>query len=104
MTRIRPTAYPAQLLYPLASTNDYFMPTNGVFANYYNAKINVCGQCHNDAGASWTNTAAPPHASPQYNMLLGNDWRTGPRRGRITSRPPMPSCWPTSAWIATCKR
>ena len=39
------------------------MPTNGVFANYYNAKINVCGQCHNDAGASWTNTAAPPHPS-----------------------------------------
>jgi hypothetical protein len=64
-------AYPAQLRYPLASTNDYFMPTNGVFTNYYNARINVCGQCHNDAGASWTNTAAPPHSSPQYNMLLG---------------------------------
>jgi hypothetical protein len=25
--------YPAQLRYPLASTNDYFMPTNGVFAS-----------------------------------------------------------------------
>jgi hypothetical protein len=64
-------AYPAQLRYPLASTNDYFMPTNGVFTNDYNASINVCGQCHNDAGASWTNSAAPPHSSPQYNMLLG---------------------------------
>jgi hypothetical protein len=63
--------YPAQLRYPLASTNDYFMPTNGVFTNYYNAKINVCAQCHNHAGASWTNSAAPPHSSPQYNMLLG---------------------------------
>jgi hypothetical protein len=63
--------YPAQLRYPLASTNDYFMPTNGVFSNYYNASINVCGQCHNDAGASWTNSAAPPHLSPQYNLLLG---------------------------------
>ena len=64
-------AYPAQLRYPLASTNDYSMPTNGVFSSDYNARINVCGQCHNDAGASWTNTAAPPHSSPQYNMLLG---------------------------------
>jgi hypothetical protein len=63
--------YPAQLLYPLASTNDYFMPSNGVFATYYNPKINVCGQCHNDVGASWTNTAGPPHPSSQYNMLLG---------------------------------
>jgi hypothetical protein len=42
-----------------------------VFSNYYNASINVCGQCHNDAGASWTNSAAPPHLSPQYNLLLG---------------------------------
>jgi hypothetical protein len=33
----------------------------------------VCGQCHNDTGASWTNTAAPPHFSAQYNMLLGTD-------------------------------
>jgi hypothetical protein len=64
-------AYPAQLLYPLASTNDYFMPTNGSFASHYNPKINICGQCHNHAGASWTNSAAPPHPSSQYNMLLG---------------------------------
>jgi hypothetical protein len=63
--------YPAQLRYPTASTNDYFMPTNGVFANDYNAGINICGQCHNDTGASWTNSAAAPHLSLQYNMLLG---------------------------------
>jgi hypothetical protein len=63
--------YPAQLLYPLASTNDYFMPSNGAFTTYYNTKINVCGQCHNDRGESWTNTAAAPHPSSQYNMLLG---------------------------------
>ncbi|MGA2555894.1 MAG: multiheme c-type cytochrome [Verrucomicrobiota bacterium] len=63
--------YPAQLRYPLASTNDYSMPTNGVFSNYYNASINVCGQCHNDAGASWTNSGAAPHLSPQYNLLMG---------------------------------
>ncbi len=63
--------YPAQLRYPIASTNDYFMPTNGTFASHYNAKVNVCAQCHNHAGASWTNSAAAPHHSPQYNMLLG---------------------------------
>jgi formate-dependent nitrite reductase cytochrome c552 subunit len=65
--------YPAQLRYPVASTNDYFMPTNGVFASYYNPQINVCGQCHNDTGASWTNNSGPPHYSAQYNMLLGTD-------------------------------
>jgi hypothetical protein len=62
---------PAQLRYPLASTNDYFLPTNGAFASHYNTNINVCGQCHNHAGASWTNSASPPHPSSQYNMLLG---------------------------------
>jgi hypothetical protein len=64
-------AYPAQLRNPIASTNDYFLPTNGVFLTQYNPKINVCGQCHNHAGASWTNNASEPHHSPQYNMLLG---------------------------------
>ncbi|MGA2749021.1 MAG: multiheme c-type cytochrome [Verrucomicrobiota bacterium] len=63
--------YPAQLRYPVASTNDYFMSTNGTFASQYNPAINVCGQCHNDTGASWTNTLSAPHPSSQYNMLLG---------------------------------
>jgi hypothetical protein len=63
--------YPAQLRNPVASTNDYFMSTNGTFLSQYNSKINVCGQCHNHAGASWTNNACEPHHSPQYNMLLG---------------------------------
>jgi hypothetical protein len=66
-------AFPAQLRYPLASTNDYFMPTNGAFATSYNPNINVCGQCHNDTGASWTNSAAPPHPSAHNNKLLGTD-------------------------------
>ncbi len=64
-------AYPAQLRNPLASTNDYFMSTNGAFASQYNPKINICAQCHNHAGASWTNNACEPHHSLQYNMLLG---------------------------------
>jgi hypothetical protein len=63
--------YPAQLRNPIASTNDYFMSTNGTFARQYDPKINVCAQCHNHAGASWTNTMSEPHHSPQYNMLLG---------------------------------
>jgi hypothetical protein len=64
-------AYPAQLRYPLSSTNDYFMQTNGTFASQYNPAINVCAQCHNDLGASWTNSLSAPHHSPQYNILLG---------------------------------
>jgi formate-dependent nitrite reductase cytochrome c552 subunit len=63
--------YPAQLRYPTASTNDYFMSSNSVFARQYNPKINVCGQCHNDLGASWTYSSGAPHSSPQYNILLG---------------------------------
>jgi hypothetical protein len=43
----------------------------GAFASYYRPKINVCAQCHNHAGASWTNSASAPHPSLQYNMLLG---------------------------------
>ena len=66
------------------------MPTNGVFADYYNTNINVCGQCHNDTGASWSNTASPPHSSPQYNMLLGT---VGELELPVTPNPPpTPSC------------
>jgi hypothetical protein len=64
-------AYPAQLRNPVASTNDYFMSTNGTFLSQYNPQINLCAQCHNHAGASWTNNAYEPHHSLQYNMLLG---------------------------------
>jgi len=64
-------ANPAQLRNPVASTNDYFMPTNGTFAKLYNPEIGICAQCHNHAGASWTNNECEPHHSLQYNMLLG---------------------------------
>ena len=65
------TANPHQLLNPLASTNDYFMATSDVFTNKYNPNINICAQCHNHRGASWTSSSRPPHHSPQYNMLIG---------------------------------
>ncbi|HLH53324.1 MAG TPA: multiheme c-type cytochrome [Verrucomicrobiae bacterium] len=65
------TANPFQLLNPVASTNDYFLSTTDVFTNKYDPNINVCAQCHNHRGASWTNSSRPPHHSPQYNMLLG---------------------------------
>lgn len=58
-----------QLRYPVASTNDFFLATSGAFTNRFD--INVCAQCHNHRGASWTSSARPPHYSPQYNMLLG---------------------------------
>jgi hypothetical protein len=64
-------ANPAQVRYPLASTNDYYVTTAGVFTDQINPAINLCAQCHNHRGASWTNSAAPPHHSPQYNILLG---------------------------------
>ena len=61
--------YTNQLRYPFSSTNNYSLTTSAVFTNAYN--INVCAQCHNDRGASRTNSVAAPHHSPQYNMLLG---------------------------------
>lgn len=65
------TANPVQLRNPLVSTNDYFMSTSDNFAAKYNPEINVCAQCHNHRGATWTTTSRPPHHSPQYNLLLG---------------------------------
>ena len=77
--------YTKQLRNPLASTNDYhtagFITTNYYkeFATNYNAGINICGQCHNDQGASTNEVSRPPHRSLQYNMLLGTvgDLNTG---------------------------
>ena len=64
-------SYPAQLRNPVASTNDYFLTTSENFASKYNPNINICAQCHNHRGASWSSSSRPPHHSPQYNMLLG---------------------------------
>jgi hypothetical protein len=70
----RITSQDHQVRNPLYSTNDYsVMPaTNraGFFVQY-NPQVNLCGQCHNARGAQWTDNARQPHASPQYNMLLG---------------------------------
>lgn len=63
--------YTNQLRQSLSSTNDFFLTTSDVFTNKYNPNINLCAQCHNHRGASWTNSASAPHHSPQYNMLLG---------------------------------
>jgi len=68
------TANDPQLKYPLYSTNHYSVvsPTNmATFVSQYNPNINLCGQCHNLRGGVWTDTARPPHHSPQYNMLVG---------------------------------
>lgn len=77
------TPYPFQLRNPLVSTNDYFISPSDVFSNKYNPAVNLCAQCHNHAGAFWTNSAAPPHFSPQYNILLGTVGvlDTGPASG-----------------------
>lgn len=71
----RATANGYQLRNPLYSTNAYSVTpaTNQAgFAAQYKANINLCGQCHNARGALWTDTSRPPHASPQYNLLIGS--------------------------------
>lgn len=65
------TPYDASLRNPTFSTNNYTYFTAGSFSTQYNAAIQICGQCHNSRGASWTTTSRPPHHSPQYNMMLG---------------------------------
>jgi formate-dependent nitrite reductase cytochrome c552 subunit len=65
------TGNPAQLRNPVASMADYSLSTSDVFTNKYDPSINVCAQCHNHRGASWTSSSRPPHHSPQYNMLIG---------------------------------
>ncbi|HEY1490166.1 MAG TPA: cytochrome c family protein, partial [Verrucomicrobiae bacterium] len=66
------TANPFQLRNPLSSTNYYSISTSGAFTNQYDPNINLCAQCHNHRGATWTTTSRPPHHSPQYNILLGS--------------------------------
>jgi hypothetical protein len=63
--------YTNQLRQALSSTNDFFLTTSEIFTNKYDPNINICAQCHNHRGASWTSSSRPPHHSPQYNMLLG---------------------------------
>lgn len=53
------------------STNDYVLAATAAVPNSYVTNINVCANCHNDRGTSWTNSSAPPSPLPQYNMLLG---------------------------------
>lgn len=67
----RVTPHPHQLRNPLQSTKDFFLTTSDDFAQKYDPEINVCAQCHNHRGASWSGSTRPPHHSPQYNMLLG---------------------------------
>jgi hypothetical protein len=73
-------ANPAQVRNPLFSTNDYVVTASGSFASQYNPGVNLCAQCHNDRGDSFTNWASAPHPSVQYNTLLGTvaAWSTNP--------------------------
>ena len=63
--------YTNQLRNPLASSHDFFLTTSDDFAAKYDPTVNLCGQCHNHRGASWTSSSRAPHHSPQYNILLG---------------------------------
>jgi formate-dependent nitrite reductase cytochrome c552 subunit len=58
--------YTDQLRSVMVSTNNYVNATPGITS----PNVNLCAQCHNHHGASWTNTASAP-VTPQFNMLLG---------------------------------
>lgn len=67
-------ARPAQLRNPIGSAKfmSYITSTNANnFAQQYDPNIQMCGQCHNERGATWTGTGRGPHHSPQYNILIG---------------------------------
>ncbi|MCL4785879.1 MAG: hypothetical protein KJ070_03665 [Verrucomicrobia bacterium] len=80
----RNTPHGFQLRNPVVSTNDYWLSTSDSFASKYDPNINLCAQCHNHRGATWTSTGRPPHHSPQYNILLGT---VGEVAGSIARRP-----------------
>jgi hypothetical protein len=87
------TAHPAQLRNPLVSSNDFFLTTSETFAAKYDPAINVCAQCHNHRGASWTSSSRPPHHSPQYNMLLGSIGELASGSLSATNKRPATHAW-----------
>ncbi len=67
-------ARPHQLRNPIGSAKfmSFLTSTNPAnFALQYDPDIQMCGQCHNERGATWNGTGRPPHHSPQYNILIG---------------------------------
>jgi len=67
-------AKPRQLRNPIGSAKfmSFLTSTNPAnFALQYDPDIQMCGQCHNERGATWNGTGRPPHHSPQYNILIG---------------------------------
>jgi len=67
-------ARPHQLRNPIGSAKfmSFLTSTNPAnFALQYDPDIQLCGQCHNERGATWNGTGRPPHHSPQYNILIG---------------------------------
>lgn len=77
--------YGSQLRNPKASLVPFSYNTsaNTSFAAQYNAKVNICGQCHNARGAVWNDSGSrPPHHSPQYNLLTGT---IGENNGVVTN-------------------
>lgn len=63
----------AQLRNPRKSLQDfsYNTSTSTSFAEQYDPEVQLCAQCHNMRGATWSSSSRPPHHSPQYNVLIG---------------------------------
>jgi len=84
------------LLGPLTNPAGAQSQVLGVFSeSVMDLVINICAQCHNHRGASWTSSNRPPHHSPQYNMLLGtvgllsSGWRKPTGFARVANQKTM---------------
>lgn len=112
-------AKPAQLRNPIGSAKfmSFITSTNATnFAAQYDPDIQLCGQCHNERGATWANTTArPPHHSPQYNILIGQAvdprFDTNTLNGELVlfnqmpaghGDPTIPAPWGNPAQCTTC--
>jgi hypothetical protein len=67
----------SQLRNPSYSTEFYSYVTSANLSTQYDPNIQMCGQCHNQRGATWPGSGRPPHHSPQYNILVGKIARPG---------------------------
>ncbi len=79
------STYTLQIRNPLSSIQDYH--TLGDFSTNYNPAINLCAQCHNDRGETYTDSDRAPHHSLQYNMLIGT---TGVLATNLDTNPSAP--------------
>jgi hypothetical protein len=67
----------SQLRNPSFSTEFFSYVSSANLSTQYDPDIQLCGQCHNQRGATWTGSGRPPHHSPQYNIVVGKIAKPG---------------------------